>query len=37
MTVTMSIAIGACLAAFGLGYAGGSLIRIARKSIESLD
>lgn len=37
MTVTYTIAISACLAAFGLGYAGGSLIRIGRKAIESLD
>lgn len=37
MTVTMSVAITACLSAFGLGYAAGSIIRIGRKAIESLD
>jgi hypothetical protein len=29
--------IGYCLSAFGLGYAGGSLIRTVRRSIEILD
>lgn len=37
MTVSMSMAIAACLSAFGLGYAGGSIVRIGRKAIESLD
>jgi hypothetical protein len=33
----MTIAIAACLTAFGIGYSGGALIRIARKAIESID
>jgi hypothetical protein len=37
MTVTMTVAITACMSAFGLGYAGGAIIRVARKAIESLD
>lgn len=37
MEVTMGMAIATCLAAFGLGYSGGSVIRIGRKAIESLD
>lgn len=35
--MTMTIAIAACLGAFGMGYAAGSLIRIGRKAIESID
>lgn len=37
MTITYGMAITACLSAFGLGYGAGSLIRIGRKAIESLD
>lgn len=37
MTITMTIAITACLSGFGIGYAAGSLVRIGRKAIESLD
>lgn len=37
MSVTYGMAITACLSAFGIGYAAGSLIRIGRKAIESLD
>lgn len=37
MTINMTTCIAACLSAFGLGYGGGSLIRIARKAIESCD
>ena len=37
MTMTMGMCITACISAFGVGYAGGSLIRIGRKAIESLD
>jgi hypothetical protein len=37
MTVTMTMAIASCLSAFGIGYAGGAVIRIGRKAIESLD
>jgi hypothetical protein len=33
----MTIAIASCVSAFGLGYAAGAVIRIARKAIESLD
>lgn len=29
--------VGYCLTAFGLGYAGGAIRRIARQAIESLD
>lgn len=29
--------IGLCLTAFGLGYAGGSLQRIIRRAVETLD
>lgn len=29
--------VGYCLTAFGMGYAGGSIIRIARKAVESCD
>jgi hypothetical protein len=29
--------IGYCLTAFGLGYAGGAIRRIARQAIESLE
>jgi len=36
-SMTMTIAISACLSAFGLGYAAGSWIRLTRKAIESLD
>jgi len=35
--MTLLTVIASCLAAFGLGYAGGSAIRIARKAIESID
>lgn len=35
--MTMTTAIVACMSAFGLGYAGGALIRLGRKAIESLD
>lgn len=35
--MSMFVVIGACLGAFGLGYAGGSTIRIVRKAFESLD
>lgn len=37
MEIDLVVAIGACLTAFGMGYAGGSLVRIARKAIESID
>jgi hypothetical protein len=37
MNVTMTVAIASCLSAFGLGYAAGGLIRVARKAIESID
>lgn len=37
MTITMPIAIAACLTAWGMGWAAGSMIRLARKAIESLD
>jgi len=33
----MTTFIAACLCAFGLGYAAGSAIRIARKAIEVCD
>lgn len=36
MTIDVTIVIAACMAAFGLGFSGGSLIRIARQAIESL-
>lgn len=29
--------VGYCLSAFGLGYAGGAIRRIARQAVESLD
>lgn len=29
--------VGYCLTAFGLGYAGGAIRRIARQAIEALD
>ncbi len=35
--MTMTIAIGACLAAFGIGYGAGSAIRIVRKAFEVID
>jgi hypothetical protein len=31
------LVVGYCLSGFGIGYAGGSLIRIARRAIESCD
>ena len=34
---TIAQIIGLCFAAFGLGYAGGSIQRIARRAIEVLD
>lgn len=37
MAIDMTIAIAACLSAFGMGYAAGSLIRIARRAIESIE
>lgn len=37
MAIDMPIVIAACMAGFGLGYAGGSLIRIVRRAIESLE
>jgi hypothetical protein len=35
MTTLQMIA--ACLSAFGIGYAGGAIIRIGRRAIEVLD
>ena len=35
--MSMTIAIAACISAFGIGYGAGSLIRIGRKVIESID
>lgn len=37
MAIDMTTAIAVCLSAFGLGYAGGSLIRIARRAFESIE
>lgn len=37
MTFTLASGIAACIAAFGIGYAGGSTIRVMRKAVESLD
>jgi hypothetical protein len=37
MDISMTMAITACLSAFGIGYAAGSVIRIGRKAIESID
>lgn len=35
--MTLLSTIACCLAAFGIGYAAGSTIRIVRKAIESID
>lgn len=35
--MSVGAVIAVCLVAFGLGYAGGSVIRIARKAIECID
>jgi hypothetical protein len=36
MAIDMTTTIASCLAAFGIGYGGGSLIRIARRAFESI-
>lgn len=35
--MTVTYIVGCCIVAFGIGYGGGSLIRIARKAVESID
>lgn len=35
--MTVIQVVGYCLSAFGLGYAAGSLVRITRRAIESID
>jgi hypothetical protein len=35
--MSVYLIVGYCLTAFGLGYAGGAIRRIARQAIESLD
>lgn len=37
MTYSMSVVIAACLSAFGIGYAAGAAIRIARRAFESIE
>lgn len=37
MSYSMTVAISACLSAFGIGYAGGHLVRLARRAIESIE
>lgn len=35
--MTVIQVVGYCLSAFGIGYAGGSIVRIARRAIECIE